>query len=180
MVLNAFFIPFSISFEPNISQNENRIYHIFLELLPVWIFAIDIFITLNTAFYSKGTLIKKKSIIFMNYVKNHLTLDVISLGPFFIINSSSIVKKNNKLIEMLFLLRIIRMKNLMKKIRDSFLFPESFQNVFELFRLLFFVIYLAHICGCAWHFIALQEIKLGYQKTWIHHYNLIDESILIK
>ena len=43
-------------------------------------FLIDIFITLNTAYYSKGALIDNKFKIIKNYFKQHFFLDLITTG----------------------------------------------------------------------------------------------------
>ena len=54
-IINVFYIPLFISFELPISFDNYRTPYIFFEVIPVWIFVIDIFITLNTAYYSKVT-----------------------------------------------------------------------------------------------------------------------------
>ena len=150
-----------------------------MEIIPIWAFAIDIIVTLNTSFYYKGTLQSEKSKILKHYVKTQLNLDIITLGPFLFVSLLNTFN-NNKFLEILFVLRIIKMKKLIKKIKENLILPENMQGTIELFRLFFFVLYLAHICGCAWHYVAMQEIKMGYQKTWIHSNNLIDENITIR
>ena len=44
-------------------------------------FLINIFITLNTAYYSKGALIDNKFKIIKNYFRRHFALDLITTGP---------------------------------------------------------------------------------------------------
>lgn len=44
-------------------------------------FVFDIFVTMNTAYYSKGALIDNKYKIFKNYFKKHCLLDLITTGP---------------------------------------------------------------------------------------------------
>ena len=97
-------------------------------------------------------------------------LDVISLGPFFIGNST--------FIQILFLIRIIKMKYLVRKVQENL--PESIYPIFELLKLLFNVIYIAHLCACLWHYIALIGIEKGYTTTWIHKNNLIHDGFLIR
>ena len=65
------------------------------------------------------------------------------------------------------MLRLFKMSDLVKKIKQNELISEKYEGIFDLLCLLFLVIYLAHICGCAWHYVALTEIKLGYNVEFI-------------
>ena len=132
-----------------------------LEVLAFWVFFIDIIITLNTGFYRRGTIVYNKHLILKNYIFNQFTLDLISLGPFFVQN---LLKSNGRILQLLFLLRIMKVKKIMKKIKEHLLLPEQFLSGLELLKLLFLVVYLAHICGCAWHFVALVKKILNFFK----------------
>ena len=66
LLLNVFYIPLNISFDLPISIQENVSYYVFLEFIPVWIFVVDIFISLNTPYYSKVIIF-----FFINYLLNN-------------------------------------------------------------------------------------------------------------
>ena len=51
------------------------------EFVPMVAFVLDIFVTLNTSYYSKGALIDNKFKIMKNYFKKHFILDLITTGP---------------------------------------------------------------------------------------------------
>ena len=170
LILNVIYIPQKIGFNLNLSLNNKTALYIFLEEIPVYFFLLDIIVTLNTSFYYKGTLVENKSKIIENYLKRIFFLDIISLGPFFIGNST--------FIQILFLLRIIKMNNLVKRIKENL--TESIYPIFELLKLLFNVIYIAHLCACLWHYVALIGIEKGYTTTWIHKNNLILDGFLIR
>ena len=42
------------------------------------------------------------------------------------------------------------------------------------------MIYLAHLCGCLWHFIAKIGVRNGVTDTWLHSHNLIFELWYVK
>ena len=194
LILNVFYIPFNFAFE--LSMNSNSTSYFFLEILAFWVFVFDIVITLNTGFYFKGTLILNKERIIKNYAKNKLLLDFITLGPYLII---IFLEFEGRMLQLLFLLRIIKMKNIMKKIKEHLLLPEQILNYLKLIKLLFLVIYLAHVCGCVWHYVALVNSKKiikiiiinfisnkkvenskGYKNTWLHKHELIGEPLAVR
>ena len=144
-----------------------------MEFIPIWIFFLDILVTLNTSYHSKGILIKNKRSIAKNYIRKEFILDLITLSP-------TLFSSDNTIATALFLLRIIKIKKLFKKIKDNFVLDEKFYNSFEIFKLLFMVIYLAHVCACVWHYVAIKEIEKGYSKTWLHYNNLYLETKLVR
>ena len=43
-------------------------------------------------------------------------------------------------------------------------------------KLLFSIVYLAHICGCIWHLMAIIEHNYGFNNTWLHLNDLFEKS----
>ena len=170
-VLNCFYIPFSISFDLNLS-NKNFIY-IALERVPLVVFITDIVINLNTAYYCKCNFIYDKKLILKNYYKKHFFLDFITLGP-------SLFGNYDKIFQILFLLRIIKLAKLVDKMKEYIQIPEHISGFLKLLGLLIKIVYLAHLCGCIAHFIAQQEIYFGYHNTWLHKNHLEQETVLIR
>ena len=148
-------------------------YYVFLEIIPFWIFIIDILIILNTGFYERGTLISDKKLIVKNYYKSHLLLDLISLGP-------SLFNIYTKFTQILFLLRIFKLRNLTKKMNEYLQLPEYTSGFIKLLSLFFNIIYLAHLCGCFMHYLAQREIELGFETTWLHKNRINNELIYIR
>ena len=133
-------------------MDNESVTHLILENFIFWIFVIDIIVTLNTGFYDRGTFIQKKRRILKNYFNNQFLLDLISMGPYLML---SFLQSNSRTLQMFFLLRIMKMKKILKKIKENLQLPEQMLRYLELLKLFFLVIYLAHICCCAWHYVAL-------------------------
>ena len=53
------------------------------------------------------------------------------------------------------------------------------RNFLNLYILIFRLILLSHIFSCIWHFIG-NYFSDSTNKTWLNHYNLINEPILNK
>lgn len=57
---------------------------------------------------------------------------------------------------------------------------EKTKGVFDLTKLVFFILYIGHICGCLWNFIAMKERESGmaddqlwigtYKENWFDRY----------
>lgn len=60
---------------------------------------------------------------------------------------------------------------------------EEIQAVFDLFKLIYFILFASHFCACAWYFLGIVEIdKWGYQNCWFTNQNLFvtDDDWLTK
>ena len=172
--ISLIYIPIKISFDLQIT---NYILLIFLEIMPFLFYCADILITLNTEFYSKGGLISDKLQIFGNYRKKEFLLDIISLLLPAIL---SLIFPKKKIILGFFLFRIIKFKSLVKK-TELLLQPSNKTHyLFVLIKLLFLILYIAHICGCVWSYISVTLIKAGYSEVWLQIHNLVDEDWFIK
>ena len=89
------FIPLYVTFYSMLDEATNRF---MITLAPIYVF-LDVLININSSYYEKGLLIKKRSAIILNYWKRY------SAAEFFIF-TACIVKKNqlNSLIWILLLL----------------------------------------------------------------------------
>ena len=174
LLINVLYIPLNLSFKIQYKSNDSleEVIRIFLEKIPVIVFLVDIFITLNTAFYQKGKLVYQKFSILKNYYQNFFTLDLITLFPFFLEN---IINKNSA-IKVIFLLRVIKLRNFARKMEESIQLSDKNQYIFEFLKLLFLILYIAHLCGCAWHLLSIWQINCGDSQTWLNLHNLIDQS----
>ena len=124
---------------------------------------------MNTAFYSKGILIYNREEIIKQYLKSNLFLDLITVGPFLI---SYFIKI--KSFSLLFLLRSIKLKNLLKRLDEFIQFSHTYQAIFDLLQLGFLILYLAHLCACSYNFLSNWEIENGEKNSWLHFFGLIE------
>lgn len=174
LILNIIHIPLALSFDLN-KNDYFFLLWLMLEEVPLIVFCIDIVINLNTAYYSKGVFISNRRKIFEHYVKNHFLIDSLSIVPFLIGNQIK-----NKYLEMLMLLRIIKVRKLLNKLDDFLQMKEETQGFFDFFKLILLVFYLSHFCGCVWHFVAQWQIESGEEVTWLHYKNIHDEDWLVR
>ena len=77
--------------------------------------------------------------------------------------------------QMIFLLRISKINRKIQQIDEFLDLTDIYQGIFDLTKLLTFIIYIAHISCCIWHALAQIEVNNGKQ-SWLHEYKLIDES----
>ena len=139
-------------------------------------FSFDVMINFNTAYYFKGILIKNKKKIVINYLKTNFILDTITIIPMFLLYFYDL-----RQIQLIFLLRFININKLFKELDEYLQLSHSAQAAFELIKLSIFILYLAHLFCCAFHYIAILEIEYKISdNTWLHLKNLIDKSWIDK
>lgn len=168
LLVNIFYVPLTIGFEletydeDSLFSARNLIYFI-CNIFPVTIFLIDILMNLNTAYYSKGEYVINRRKIVKNYIANFLFFDSLTILP-------SIIKlfffNNYSVIEVFFVFRLIKLRKLILKM-DAYLRLENKpQGIFNLCKLLFLIIFIAHICGCCWNYLALIERRFNILENW--------------
>ena len=168
--MNIWYVPISISFSSNLDFKKNIILLSAFEFIPFFIFFLDIFFNSNTAFFSKGIVIYEKEEILKNYIQNEFLLDFITLFPFYF---TSILNKA-KLLDLLYFFRIIKLSKLLFRMEEYLQVSDKFQYIFRLIKLFFYILYIAHVCGCIWHFTAFLQIQNGSNQTWLNVSGLAD------
>ena len=53
---------------------------------------------------------------------------------------------------------------------------ERFHTFIDLSKLIFLLIFVSHICACAWHYVGVIEIRVGVTTNWIESLHLVDAS----
>lgn len=168
--INAFYIPMKIGFAIE-EYDINVIFFVIFGQVPVWIFIFDILISLNTAYYSKGVFISDRYKIIKNYIKNFFLLDLVSIGPFLIGYFSNI-----GYVEMLFLLRILKLNASIKKLEEFLQLRDLYGARFQLIKLMGLIFYIAHVSCCGWQFLASFEISRGENHTWLDSLGIREAS----
>ena len=161
VLINALYIPLKIGFEID-EDKVNRYIYVIFEQIPVWIFIVDILVSINTAYYSKGVFLIDRIKIIKHYIKSYLLLDLVTIGPFLLGYFSSI-----SYVEMLFLLRILKLNASIKKLEEFLQLRDLYGGKFQLVKLMGLIFYMAHISCCAWHYLASVEISKGVTDTWL-------------
>jgi hypothetical protein len=172
LVLNIFYVPLTLGFEFD-SYEEISLFSVInffyfsCNIFPMAIFLIDILVNMNTAYYSKGEYVIQKKKIIKNYINNYLFFDFLSVLPFIV---KFFLFYNNSMFEIFFFFRLIKLRKLILKM-DAYLRLESKpQGIFNLCKLLFLIIFIAHICGCCWNSLALIEKRSDIIDNWHFRY----------
>lgn len=165
------FVIFNTFLRLGLNLNESdysEILNIFLHKLVFWIFLLEILITLNTSYYSKGNYITSRFQIFKNYLKYDSFLDLLSIFPLFL-SGTGILGEG---LDLMFLIRIVKLPYLIKRLEEYLQLRGKKEGIFQLLKLIFYVLFLAHIVACLWHYMAWYEIKNGQEITWLSAKNL--------
>lgn len=147
----------------------------FFRYFSIIFFILDIFINLNTAFYNKGELIYDRRKIILNYFKNQLFYDILSLIYIFlnILMPNQAYFGYENLLAFLFFLRIGNLNRITTRIEEFILLDETFFNLISLIKLIFGVLVLSHLFACIWHYIGF--VNLGDEETWLTANQLASE-----
>lgn len=146
----------------------------------------DMIVTLNTPYYDLlGKIVVSKRKIFVNYLKGSLVFDLISIFPFYLLESHFVFKSNS-------LVRIIRITSISKVVRGSKIvkllkylknseniaqlihFLKLYRGVVRLIILIFCVLIMAHFIACMFYYTSRMDDFS--ELTWVSRYNLQDRS----
>ncbi|KAL4455050.1 hypothetical protein ABPG74_006432 [Tetrahymena malaccensis] len=139
-------------------------------------FTLDIFVKLNTGFYSQGNYKFDKSLIFKNYMKKYMIKDfltIFSLGLYYFISdrvSNEYTSPYNFIPVIGFIFKLSQIVKIFNKIEEyinNILKTTHFTN---LFKLLFNMLLVGHLFSCVWISIAkIVPIYVDSQlPTWLN------------
>ncbi|EGR31909.1 hypothetical protein IMG5_100600 [Ichthyophthirius multifiliis] len=108
--------------------------------------------------------------IFMNYIKERFLFDLIIFILFCIGN------RNNLYTDLFILLKVQDIFNILREIDERFQFKGKIQNIYELSKIIIFILIFAHFLACCWHQAGVYSFNQGEQETWLgktyqDHYN---------
>ncbi|CAD8209313.1 unnamed protein product [Paramecium pentaurelia] len=167
IVINIFFIPMSLSFE---LDKSSTLVWLFFETIPSYIFIAEILLNFNTAYYGHGVIHSTRKEIFHHYVSENFWWDLMISIPY-VLSQLDI-----PYIQFVLLLRITRVKSMVQNVEDMLNAKESVQAAVELSKLIYFIIFVAHMCSCAWHLLGKIEVDVyGDNNSWLIHYGYYDE-----
>lgn len=168
------YIPLKTTFEINEKNYYNTFRFFFIMIL-----FIDILLNFNTGYFHRGTLILQRKEILRRYLRLDFWIEFFSLLPSFLlyILPTSFLKLSPEIyfFEYAFLIRIIFLDKMIRKICDFYQSTEFLNNFISLLKLFVWSLYVAHICACVFHYIALMD-QSSYHDTWINQFYMQTED----
>lgn len=179
-------VPVQISFSVTFPTFLNAIDYIIATF-----FILDIFMTFNTGYYSKGIVIQIRKKIAMHYIRLWFWLDILVSFPYEFFGNraeaeddedlfdyhsgSSMVKviRIFKLIKIIRVLRVLKVNSFVRKIEGYFQFSPAVNGFISFFKLAFNILFLAHFIACFWHLIGF--INRG-PTNWLIQAGVYDTS----
>lgn len=160
-----FLIPINVCFKIDLECD----FKIFL----LCFFIGDIVMNMNTGYFNKGFLVKKRKNIFLHYLKTEFFLDLFTL-IIYVIDLKDI--GHFIMLKLIFFLRWKKIDKINSKLQEKFKISLNFHKSFiDLINLLFFSFYILNIFACFWYYVA--RINESKENTWIHANGLTNESL---
>lgn len=168
-ILGLFFIiPINICFQLNIEAD-------FKVLLAVF-FTLDMLMNMNTSYFFRGFLVKKRGEIILHYFKNEFFIDLLTLILYCIENDNL---GHFAFFKLLFLLRWAKLGKINSRLQEKFKIGLNLHSsVIDLINLMFFSFYILNIFACLWYYIARIYESQPEIETWITSNHLTNESLI--
>ncbi|CAD8097297.1 unnamed protein product [Paramecium primaurelia] len=185
IIIIFFWTPFNISFGITFDQvvfgtltvREVEFYFLFS-------IVVDAFIVINTSYIEKGIIIKQRGKIFINYVNTQGIYDLCSFASMLVAQQFNVDSSNEKIgwqlipYTIYYCSRQFKLQARVHKLEEFFNFSGWVQDLIELIKLLFMVVYVGHLFACLWHGVAFYQI--GFRKTWLETYDVATQDIFTK
>ncbi|KAL4486166.1 hypothetical protein ABPG72_012219 [Tetrahymena utriculariae] len=174
--LLIFFTTFLLNLELFFQMDISNFYPLFQILFNASV--IDIFVELNTGELQKGGIIYDRNFIFQSYMKNTFFLSIIGNIPLvFLISQVEISTTMRIVFNILYTFKWVKISKVLKQITFYVSYEKDHKNMFDLLKLLVFVIGICHIFCLFWHGLFLFEMNNGYTNNWIASKHLLDATI---
>ncbi|KAL4451099.1 hypothetical protein ABPG74_021421 [Tetrahymena malaccensis] len=160
LTLNVVYIPLAIAFE---DIQLSTFASILINILPNVSFMFEIIIKFNTAIYKKGLIIKSRKQIVLSYLQKRFWYDLCIVFCFFFGSYFQ-----NTFIQTVLLLRFFDITRLIAEIEERYNLKERLYGINDMIKLILLILFIAHLCGCIWHYIAVIEIQNGFSQTWMN------------
>lgn len=169
------FIPLNTSFEIPEDTFYGKIRNILIIVL-----VFDILLNFNTGYFHRGTLILNRKEILKRYGRLDFWVESLTLLPSLIINllasdSLSQFRPQVNFFEFFFMIRIIYLDKMIRKICDFYQSTEFLNNFVSLLKLFVWSLYVAHLCACVFHYVSFLDLS-EYHLTWISNFRIQSED----
>ena len=132
-----------------------------LSMILTILLGTDIILKLFSAYYEKGQLIKKKSLIIKNYWKTSFLSDLstfISVGielhsALGYQDQTLYINITSKIFQSFIFLRLVDVNKYLCLMEEIIHFGQKGIAFFHLFKLAISIFFLSHIMGCLWHVV---------------------------
>ncbi|CAD8213597.1 unnamed protein product [Paramecium octaurelia] len=173
VTINVFYVSLRISF-PEIEEFPLNSKEFIFEQLPVYSFLLDIALKFNTCIYNKGILITSRAKIVKFYCIEGFFIDLFLVVPFFIGQQF-----NFRYFDFVIVLKVFQLSSLFSSLFNRLELTNRQTAIFDLFKMISFMILVAHFSACIWHIIG-QWGEWGHHegKTWLKVAQLQNESWL--
>ncbi|KAL4473721.1 hypothetical protein ABPG74_022585 [Tetrahymena malaccensis] len=144
-------------------------------------FIIDMLTTFNTGVIQKGSVNYNRIGIAITYIQKYLLSDILgnlSLMIFIPLHQSD--PEKYKFIQILIFTKWVRIRDIFQRLSFYLCYETNQKNTLDIIRLFFLLIGVCHTFCCFWHGLAMYEISIGIQNTWMHHLNIINTSIMVR
>ena len=174
-----FWVPIELCFETYLPQVLNELFLV--------AFVLDMVASMNTGYFFNGYIVKKRTLIYAQYLKKAFIWDLISIIGFGMDHPMGKTQYSNLSITTYVILKAIfflRFRNLLtlyskfiERLTSKFIIKDS---LVAFVNLIFYSIFILHIFACFWYFIAKIKFDDPNYPTWISKLGLLDESIKVK
>lgn len=90
-------------------------------------------------------------LIMSNYLANQLVGDLFAVIPLFVVSTNvEVFTFFQSIFTLLFFIKLRDFSRIFKKIEESFLLKPTTTNLVALLKLLFVILFVAHLCACVW------------------------------
>ncbi|CAD8096103.1 unnamed protein product [Paramecium sonneborni] len=153
VTINVFYVTLRLSFI-EILEMDWLLKDFIFEQLPGYSFLLEIIIKFNTCIYRKGVLIKNRKRLIKRYLKKEFFIDLILIIPFIIGRQFDFIY-----LELVIILKVFQISKLTNSLFNRLELTQQQTTIFELVKLIFFILLCAHFSACIWH-------KLGVWGNW--------------
>lgn len=131
-----------------------------VEMLIAFIYAANIAIKLNQAFFDRGLLVTEKAKIIKNYIKHEILYDIfgsmpILMGVYFRYDTHSVMLNELQgFIEALIFCKIVEVSRKMRFLEETLHLNDNNFAILQLVKLAITIFLFSNIMACLWHFIS--------------------------
>ena len=137
---------------------------------------------MNTGYFSNGTLIKSRTMIFSNYLKKYAIVDFSAILAIFIENlfyerNGNAEHLAMKLMKFVIFVKGFQFKQLYDELVQYFKVDVYLKGSLQMIELFVVSLFIAHIIACLWYFAASVSIQEGMERNWLFTKNIINTNL---